>query len=74
MTDFKFIVLFKRFLRGGIAGAVGSMATLVPFSGSSLVEIKTWLFMLAIAGATGFISGGILALDKFLRWEDEPKV
>jgi hypothetical protein len=60
-----------RFLRGGIAGATGLMAVLI-FSGSyNLLEIKEWLLALGMAGIVGFVSGFILAVDKWARIEQK---
>ena len=64
--DLKKSVLF-RFLRGFVAGAVGSMASLVPMVGSSWQELETWLVALGIAGLSGGITGAILAADKYFR-------
>jgi len=60
-----------RFLRGALSGAVASMATLAVFSGGTIKDVQSWLAVLAIAGATGAISGGILALDKYRRDKDK---
>ena len=59
-------ILF-RFIRGFIAGFVGTAVSLAPFAGNSFNELSDWLFGLAIAGVVGGISGGLLALDKYFR-------
>jgi len=58
--------LLLRFIRGGIAGAVSVMITIIPLTGG-WNELKTWLSALALAGIAGFISGLLLAVDKYLR-------
>jgi hypothetical protein len=62
-----------RFLRGFVAGAVGSMSTLLVAIGkesaSDLKSLQIWgasLFFSAIVGGT---TGGIMALDKYFRME-----
>ena len=61
--------VLKRFLRGALAGAVGSIATISVFGGNSLVDLEAWLTALLISGISGAIAGGVLALDKYLRVE-----
>jgi hypothetical protein len=56
-----------RFIRGGISTMIASMATLAIFAGQNFEDIKGWLIALAIAGFTGFVSGVILAADKYFR-------
>ncbi len=60
--------VFYRFLRGFVAGAVASMASMVPFMGNGdWKALYTWLSLLCFAGVAGGITGGILALDKYIR-------
>ena len=59
--------ILLRFVKGGIAGAVGAMAVLTPFVGNSWDNLATWIVALSIAGLTGFISGGLQALEKWNR-------
>ena len=61
--------LIKRFVRGFVAGAVGNMLIVLPFSGQSLADIQTWIAALMMAGFVGGISGTILTIDKYLRSE-----
>lgn len=67
METFKILAL--RFLRGFIAGAVGSMITVGVFAGVSLNDLKQWLILLGISAIAGGITGGLLALDKATRLE-----
>ena len=57
-----------RFFRGFIAGAVASMASMTPFMGNGEWKaLSTWFAILCFGGISGGITGGILALDKYLR-------
>jgi hypothetical protein len=59
--------LLARFLRGALAGAVSNMVVLCGLTINSLGDLKTWGINLGVALVVGAMSGGILALDKFLR-------
>lgn len=59
--------LVKRFLRGAVAGAISTMIIVAPNSILSWSDVGGWLMTLAIAGVVGSISGGLLALDKYIR-------
>lgn len=67
----KYKILLNRFLRGFIAGAIASLAAIVPVSFQSLNDIKAWLFLAMMAAVSGGVSGGLLAFDKALRWKEE---
>jgi len=60
-------VVAMRFLRAFVAGAIANMtAFLMATKDISLVtDMNTWLLTLCIAGLTG----GLMALDKLLRYE-----
>lgn len=58
-----------RFLRGACAGAISTMALLIPTNISNYSDIVFWLQALLISGIVGFITGGLLALDKYSRDE-----
>jgi hypothetical protein len=57
-------VLLFRFIRGFVAGAVSSMVV-IAFAG----DLSQWLQALGIAAITGGLTGGLLAIDKAVRWE-----
>lgn len=63
--------LIKRFLRGGIAGATGSMVMIMGSNISNWGEVGVWLNALGIAFVVGFITGFILAVDKWSRTEED---
>lgn len=59
-----------RFLKGGLAGAATSMALVKLFAPSTWTDVYSLLNLLAIAGAGGFISGFILAVEKWAGWKE----
>ena len=67
-------VLLKRFLRGFVAGFAGSAVTLGVFAGQNINDLMEWVLLILIAGTAGGISGGFLAIDKYLRWTTEEPV
>ena len=66
MNQFSKSVLL-RFLRGGVAGAAGSMLVINLSGTNSFADLKVLLASLAVSGAIGFISGFLQAIDKFYR-------
>ena len=50
-----------------MAGAISSMVALAPFVGNQWKELSAWLAILSIAGLSGGITGGLLAIDKYIR-------
>ena len=73
MTDLKVKVLFKRFLRGFLAGFVGSAISVGVFTGTGMKDLMDWLAILSIVGLAGGIAGAILSVDKYLRWIEKPE-
>jgi hypothetical protein len=70
MNDFQLgRALVMRFVRGALAGAFASMTTIAYFTGSTLRDLQQWLFLLLISAVIGSVSGGILAVDKYIRSE-----
>mgnify|MGYP001585786007 CR=1 FL=1 len=59
--------LIWRFTRGFVTGAIGVMVAITPFSGMNLNELNDWFFLTAISLLGGGVSGGILAIGKYLR-------
>ena len=60
--------IFYRFLRGGIAGAVSTGATVTAFTGvHTWSHLPTALSVLGLMAFIGFITGGLLAADKYIR-------
>lgn len=56
-----------RFLRGFIAGGVGAMALILPVGIQNFEDVSGWLIAMLLAGTVGAISGGLQALDKYIR-------
>lgn len=59
--------LWLRFLRGAIAGAVSSGGTITFIGHNTFTDLRTFLATLSIALIVGALTGGILAVDKFMR-------
>lgn len=55
-----------RFLRGFVAGAVGAMAP-IGFVAAKWGDVITGLSVLGLVGLSGGVTGGLLALDKYIR-------
>jgi hypothetical protein len=61
-----------RFLRGAVASAISTMALVVTSvtytqGVTTMFEVRTLVTSLMVAGIIGFITGGILSLDKLYR-------
>lgn len=59
--------LWMRFLRGAIAGAVGSMVLMKTSGVVSFHDLIAFWQALGVAGLAGATTGGLLALDKYVR-------
>lgn len=57
--------VLKRFLRAFVSGAITGMLTVSPLTGLSWREIQMWLVALIMGG----ITGGLMAIDKALRYQ-----
>jgi len=66
----KIKAVLYRFLRGFVAGAVSATVVMVPLSVGTWGEFYSWVSTLTIAFLTGGLSGGIMAIDKYLRFEE----
>jgi len=68
--------LFKsvavRFLKGGAAGMSASLLLITIHAPTTWSELSTALVALSYAAITGFVSGGILATEKYYNWSDTP--
>lgn len=58
-----------RFFRGFVAGAVSTMLTVGAINAKSLNDLYSWLGILGLALIVGGITGGLMAVDKYLRAE-----
>jgi mannitol-specific phosphotransferase system IIBC component len=57
-----------RFLRGGVAGALGSMVA-IQGSVGDWTDFSYFLNKLVLAGLIGFLTGGLLAAEKAYRFK-----
>lgn len=62
--------VLKRFLKGFLAGGI-AQAVLIINGGLNIHNIED-LKGLGFALVAGFITGGLLAVEKMLAWKDEP--
>lgn len=73
MEQSKSAVIFKRFLRGFLAGGLAAVAAQLATSVTlhNIDDLKKLGASLAVA----FITGGLLAIEKALRWvePDQPE-
>lgn len=67
MDTTKIKIVFLRFLRGVISGAVSTMVVIQFAGGNSFADVQAFLSSLAVAGVIGGVTGGLLALDKYFR-------
>lgn len=69
MTKSKAVL--NRFLKAFTAGGIASVSTLLSngVTFSTIEEIRALVFSFAVA----FLTGGIMALEKHLNWQDAPK-
>lgn len=57
---------FRAFLAGGLA-QISLTLTTTPINLATLEDLKKWGTVLAVA----FVTGGVMALDKLLRYDKE---
>lgn len=72
MTKEKAKSLAFRFIRGGIGGAAGAMVAIMGAGINAggiktMADLELWYVSLVFAGLTGFVSGIIVAVDKWYR-------
>lgn len=59
-----------RFIRGAVTSGVAAMVVITPIGIQNFDELEAWLWSLALAAIVGGISGGLLAVDKLLRFKE----
>lgn len=57
--------VFKRFTRAFVSGAITTMIAVPMFTDFTLTDVKAWLIALIAAA----ITGGLMALDKAIRYK-----
>jgi len=70
-TKVKISAIAVRLLKGFIAGAIGTMSTIVIASPANFSDIGILLRALVLAGIGGGIGGLLLALQKWASWTEE---
>ena len=66
----KYKAIFNRFLKGAISGALTAIAMISFSAPTSWEELASILNMLAVAGIFGAINGVLLALQKWVSWQE----
>lgn len=56
-----------RFIKSGITSAIAAMVIITPNNVNNWNDIWGWLSSLLFAATVGFITGGLLGLDKLYR-------
>ena len=66
----KYQATLTRFIKGFISGAITAMLGIAVFVPKDFTELKTILIGLALAGMAGGINGLLLAIQKWVSWDD----
>lgn len=56
-----------RFVRGFITGAIGAIVAILGTGNVPTADIVSWCKLIGISLFTGGITGGLLAVDKYIR-------
>jgi len=63
-------VVLKRFLKGSLSGAVSTASVVVvALPKHSFSEVSAWISTVLLALVIGAVSGGILAVDKYVNYK-----
>lgn len=63
-------VVLKRFLKGALSGAVSTASVVaVAMPNNTFSEVSAWISTVLIALIIGAVSGGILAVDKYINFK-----
>ena len=67
-------VVLRRFIKGALGGAIASITALSLNAPATWADLSTALIALVFAGVVGFITGGLLAVEKWWNFtETAPK-
>lgn len=66
----KYQAILKRFFKGFVSGAITAMIGVAIFVPKDFTELKTILVALLLAGIAGGINGLLLAIQKWVSWDD----
>ena len=58
-----------RALRAFVSGALAAVAIVAPMALNSWNDLAGWLTALGIAAIVGGVNGVIMAVDKWVRWQ-----
>jgi len=63
-------IVLKRFLKGALSGAVSTASVIVvALPNHSFSEVSAWISTVLVSLLIGAISGGILAVDKYINYK-----
>jgi hypothetical protein len=75
-TEIAALQLFKsiamRFIKGGLAGAAAAVGMITITAPTTWTALSSVLVALSYAAIVGFMSGGILAIEKYYNWTVTP--
>jgi len=57
-----------RFVKGGLSGMIAALAAITIQTPTTWTELSTALIAFIYAVVVGFITGGILAVEKWYNW------
>ncbi len=70
MDRTKLRAILIRFLKGGVAGAISMVSVISLANISTWTELQTALVSLSLAAIVGFITGVIMAAEKWATWTE----
>lgn len=63
-------IVLKRFMKGALSGAVSTASVIVVvLPNNSFSEVSAWVSTVLFALFVGAVSGGILAVDKYVNYK-----
>ncbi len=70
-TNLKLSAVLKRFLKGALSGAIAAMSMVSISQPSIWSDFSVLLSSLSLAGTYGALTGLLLALQKWVSWQDD---
>lgn len=62
-----------RFVKGGLSGSIAALAVITIQAPTTWEALSTALIALIYAVSVGFITGGVMAVEKWYNWTDTPQ-